>query len=80
MARSRIWSWQNHDLLEIIIRLFCRRLIEAVRHGLPRRYVAEAADRAALKGRLDIHRQFTVLAATRRGLHAAMTNLAPISR
>src|SRR6185312_12139452 len=35
---------------------------DAVRRGLPRRYVIEEADRNALKGRLDIQRQFTVLA------------------
>ena len=55
---------QKHDLLEIIIRLFCDRLIEAVRRGLPRRYVPVESDRAALRGRLDVQRQFTVLAAT----------------
>ena len=57
-------SSQKHDLLEIIIRLFCDRLIEAVRRGLPRRYIPMEADRAALRGRLDVQRQFTVLAAS----------------
>ena len=57
-------SSQKHDLLEIIIRLFCDRLIEAVRRGLPRRYIPMEADRAALRGQLDVQRQFTVLAAT----------------
>lgn len=57
-------GWQKHDLLEIVIRLFCDALIEAVRRGLPRRYVPEEADRSVLRGRLDLQRQFTVLAAT----------------
>jgi 5-methylcytosine-specific restriction enzyme subunit McrC len=56
-------DWQSHDLLEIIISLFCDQLIEAVRRGLPRRYKPEEADRAVLRGRLDVQRQFTVLAA-----------------
>jgi 5-methylcytosine-specific restriction enzyme subunit McrC len=64
-------------LLEIIIRLFCGRLIEAVRHGLPRRYVPEEADRATLKGRLDIQRQFTALAATPHRLACRYEELSP---
>lgn len=71
-------GWQNHDLLEIIIRLFCGRLIEAVRQGLPRRYIREEADRAALKGRLDIQRQFTVLAVTPQRLACRYEELSPV--
>lgn len=70
-------GWQNHDLLEIIIRLFCSRLFEAVRQGLPRRYIREEADRAALKGRLDIQRQFTVLAASPQKLACRYDELSP---
>ena len=53
---------QRHDLLELLVRLFADRLLNAVRHGLPRRYVAHEADLAALRGRLDVTRQFTHLA------------------
>ena len=35
-------GWQRNDLLEILIRLFCNKLFEAVHRGLPRRYVGSA--------------------------------------
>lgn len=57
-------GWQRHDLLEILIRLFCDRLFEAVHRGLPRRYVGHEDDLAALRGRLDVKRQFAVLVPT----------------
>jgi 5-methylcytosine-specific restriction enzyme subunit McrC len=70
-------SWQRHDLLEIVVRLFCDTLIEAVRRGLPRRYVPEEADRSVLRGRLDVQRQFTVLAATPHRLACRFEELSP---
>ncbi|MFN3725233.1 MAG: McrC family protein [Allosphingosinicella sp.] len=57
-------DWQRHDLLEILIKLFCDRLFEVVHRGLPRRYIQHEDDLAALRGRLDAKRQFTLLAAT----------------
>jgi 5-methylcytosine-specific restriction enzyme subunit McrC len=54
-------GWQRYDLLEILIRLFCDRVFEAVHRGLPRRYVGREDDLAALRGRLDVKRQFTAL-------------------
>lgn len=57
-------DWQSDDLLEILIRLFCDRLFAAVHRGLPRRYVAHEDDLPALRGRLDVMRQFTTLAAS----------------
>lgn len=57
-------GWQRDYLLEIVIRLFCDRLFEAFHRGLPRRYVPHEDDLAALRGRLDVKRQFTVLAAS----------------
>ena len=56
-------DWQRHDLLEILIALFCDKLFEVARRGLPRRYLSMVDDLPALRGRLDIQRQFTVLAA-----------------
>ncbi|GBQ42156.1 McrC family protein [Komagataeibacter europaeus] len=53
---------QDETLLEVVIRLLVRRLCEAVRRGLPRRYVEQADDLPALRGRLDAIRQFSVLA------------------
>lgn len=55
---------EQHDtLLERLIRLFADRLIDAARAGLPRRYLRRKEDLPALRGRLDISRQFTALAA-----------------
>ena len=54
---------QHHTVLEILIARFCALLGEAVRRGVPRFYVAHADDLPALRGRLDVGRQFTTLAA-----------------
>ncbi|MCW5715747.1 MAG: restriction endonuclease [Bauldia sp.] len=52
-------DWQRDDLLEILIRLFARKLADAAREGLPRRYVGIEEDLPVLRGRLDLKRQFT---------------------
>lgn len=52
-------AWQRETLLEILIRIFCDKLTEAVRKGMPRRYVEQEDDLSALRGRLDVARQFT---------------------
>ncbi|UWQ04168.1 McrC family protein [Aliiroseovarius crassostreae] len=52
-------EWQRETLLEILIRIFCDKLTEAVRKGMPRRYVEQEHDLSALRGRLDVARQFT---------------------
>ncbi|MEN3972312.1 restriction endonuclease [Sphingomicrobium sp. XHP0235] len=57
-------GWQDENLLEVLIRLFCDRLFEAVHLGLPRRYVAMEEDIPTLRGRLDVIRQFSTLAAS----------------
>ncbi|MDE1918975.1 MAG: restriction endonuclease [Sphingomonadales bacterium] len=56
-------DWQRETLLEILIRLFSEKLVDAVRQGMPRRYVEHADDLPALRGRLNVTRQFTMLAA-----------------
>lgn len=56
-------DWQRDTLLEILIRLFSEKLLDAVRQGMPRRYVEHAEDLQVLRGRLDVTRQFTMLAA-----------------
>jgi 5-methylcytosine-specific restriction enzyme subunit McrC len=56
-------DWQRETLLEILIRLFSEKLVDAVRQGMPRRYVEYADDLPVLRGRLDVTRQFTALAA-----------------
>lgn len=57
-------DWQRDDLLEILIGLFARKLTDAVRRGMPRRYVPCEDDLRALRGRLDAGRQFSTLAAS----------------
>lgn len=55
---------QGNNLLEILVRVFSEKLLAAVRQGMPRRYIAHEEDLSALRGRLDVVRQFTVLAAS----------------
>lgn len=52
-------DWQQETLLEILIRLFCEKLTDAIRRGMPRRYVGHEDDLAALRGSLNVSRQFT---------------------
>jgi 5-methylcytosine-specific restriction enzyme subunit McrC len=56
-------DWQRDTLLEILIRLFSEKLVNAVRQGMPRRYIEQADDVPVLRGRLNVTRQFTTLAA-----------------
>lgn len=55
-------DWQRETLLEILIRLFSEKLVDAMRQGMPRRYVEHADDLPILRGRLNVTRQFTALA------------------
>ncbi len=52
-------AWQKETLLEILIGIFCDKLTEAVRKGMPRQYIEYEEDLSALRGRLDVVRQFT---------------------
>lgn len=51
---------QNNTLLEILIRYFADALLAEVRRGLPRRYFQCEDDLPALRGSLNVSRQFTV--------------------
>jgi 5-methylcytosine-specific restriction enzyme subunit McrC len=53
---------QKETLLDILIRLFADRFLAEARRGLPRAYLAQEEDLSALRGRLDLKRQFTALA------------------
>jgi 5-methylcytosine-specific restriction enzyme subunit McrC len=57
-------DYQRETLLELLIRLFSAKLADAVRQGMPRRYLVYADDLLALRGRLNVKRQFTILAAS----------------
>ena len=50
---------QHENLLEIFIRIFSNRLLEAVRRGLPHRYLRYEDDLPRLRGKLLVARQFT---------------------
>lgn len=70
-------SWQKETLLEILIGLFARKLADEVRKGMPRRYLAHADDLTALRGRLDVTRQFTTLIARPDRLACRYDDLSP---
>lgn len=53
-------SHRADSLLEVFIALFAERLLAEVRRGLPRLYRTQEDDLRALRGRLDVVRQFTV--------------------
>lgn len=50
---------QKETLLDILIRLFADRLLAEARRGLPRAYMAQEENLAALRGRLNVIRQCT---------------------
>lgn len=52
-------DWQRETLLEILVRIFCDKLTETVRKGMPRRYTHHEQDLPNLRGSLDVPRQFT---------------------
>lgn len=52
-------AWQRETLLEILVRIFCDKLTEAVRKGMPRCYIEQEDDLRALRGGLNVPRQFT---------------------
>ncbi|QXF12877.1 McrC family protein [Sphingopyxis terrae] len=68
---------QKHTILEVLIGLFCRRLNDALREGMPRRYVGQEDDLAVLRGRLDVQRQFTTLAFSPQKMACRFEELTP---
>lgn len=70
-------AWQRDTVLEILIRLFCTRLAEAVRQGMPRQYIAQEDDLPALRGGLDVTRQFTRHAVSPQVLACRFDELSP---
>ena len=55
-------AWQRDTILELLIRLYCSKLADAVRQGIPQQYTDQEDDLPALRGRLDVTRQFSTLA------------------
>ena len=70
-------GWQNDTLLELLIRLFCGKLVEAVKQGMPRKYVGVEADLPTLRGRLDTMQQFGRLAVSPHKLACRYDELSP---
>ena len=70
-------DWQRENLLDILIRLFADKLTREVHRGLSRRYVGCVEDLPALRGRLNIVRQFTTLAASPDRLACQYDELSP---
>ena len=60
-AMTRL-GWQRDTILELFIRLYCSKLADAVRQGMPQQYADQEDDLPALRGRLDVTRQFSTLA------------------
>lgn len=58
-GRALAMARQKETLLDILIRVFADRLLAEARRGLPRAYLAQEESLAALRGRLDVIRQFT---------------------
>ena len=55
-------GWQRYTILELLIRLYCSKLADAVRQGMPQQYTDQEEDLPTLRGRLDVTRQFSTLA------------------
>lgn len=55
-------GWQRDTILELLIRLYCSKLADAVRQGIPQQYTHQQDDLPTLRGRLDGTRQFSTLA------------------
>lgn len=68
---------QRDTLLEVLISLFSRKLADALRQGMPRRYVEREDELPALRGRLNVARQFTRLAASPQRLACRFDQLSP---
>ena len=79
IASGRITElgWQQDNLLEVLIRLFCNKLFDAVHRGMPRRYIPCEEDLPMLRGRLDVMRQFSTLAASPQKLASRFDDLSP---
>jgi len=70
-------GWQRETVLELLIRLFCAKLTDVVRQGMPRHYLEHEDDLPALGGRLDVKRQFSTLALSPQKLACRFDALSP---
>ena len=70
-------GWQRYTILELLIRLYCGKLADAVRQGMPRQYTDQEDDLPALRGRLDVTRQFSTLAVSPQKLACRFDSRSP---
>ncbi len=70
-------GWQRETVLELLIRLFCAKLTDAVRQGMARHYLEHEDDLPALRGRLEVTRQFSTLAVSPQKLACRFDALSP---
>ena len=70
-------GWQRDTILELLIPLYCSRLAKAVRQGRPRQYTGQEDDLPALRGRLNVTRQFSTLAVSPQKLACRFDALSP---
>lgn len=75
-AMARL-GWQRDTILELLVRVFCAKLTDAVRQGVPRHYVVHEDDLPILQGRLDVRRQFSTLAVSPQRLACRFDALSP---
>ena len=68
---------QHDTILEPLIRHYCSKLADAVRQGIPRQYIDQKDDLPALRGRLDMMRQFSTLAVSPQKLACRFDALSP---
>jgi len=68
---------QQTTILEILVRLFCSQLTDAVRQGMPRQYLAHEADLPTLRGSLMVAKQFSVNAVAPQRLACRFDELSP---
>lgn len=70
-------GWQRDTVLELLIRLFCAKLTDSVRRGMPRHYLGHEDDLPTLRGRLNVARQFSTLAVSPQKLACRFDALSP---
>ncbi|CUH81954.1 McrC family protein [Tropicibacter naphthalenivorans] len=74
---------QNHSLLELLMALFAADLLKQLRRGAPHRYNEQDDDLRALRGSLNVVRQFSTLAGRQDRLACRFderTNDTPVNR
>ena len=70
-------GWQRDTILEVVIRHFCTKLADAVCQGLPQDYTNVEEDLPALRGRLNVTRQFSTLAVSPQKLACRFDDRSP---